>query len=191
MKCFPPSLLFLYREQQYQQHAMQKSVFRYENNSILSKLFSSPFSLVPLTDFFLTAIWNKTFLLSSLSSSALSFMLMEIVCLSDRERERRQRKKDIGLTSIYFYVKLYTFYISLALPTMIRVAMLTSVFIVNTYWLWHNMEIVLPANYSIVASCALNLKDYLLSPQTQVAPHNRMDIKFYYHIGSTYRQHKI
>lgn len=141
--------------------------------------------------FFSAAIWNKTFLLSSLSSSALSFMLMEIVCLSDREwGERRQRKKDIGLTSIYFYVKLYTFYTP-SPPDPIRAAMLTSVFIVNTYWLWHNMEIVLPANYSIVASCALNLKDYLLSQQTQVAPHNRMDIKFYYHIGSTYRQHKI
>lgn len=54
-----------------------------------------------------------------------------------------------------------------------------------------NMEMVLPANYSIVVSCALNLSDCLLSPQTRVAPRNHMDIKFYYHKGSTCRQHKI
>jgi hypothetical protein len=54
------------------------------------------------------------------------------------------------------------------------------------------MEKVLPAaNYSAVASCALNLKDYRPDPQTRVAPRNRMDIKFCYHINSTYRQRKI
>lgn len=53
------------------------------------------------------------------------------------------------------------------------------------------MKKVLPVNYSIDASYVLNLSDYLPSQQTQVALRNRMDIKFCYHINSTYRQHKI
>ena len=53
------------------------------------------------------------------------------------------------------------------------------------------MKKVLPANYSIDASYVLNLSDYLPNQQIQVALRNRMDIKFCYHINSTYRQRRI
>lgn len=114
---------------------------------------------------------------------------MEIVCLLDRERD------DSG--------KGYWTYINLLLcqtlhflyfptsPPVSPPSMLTSAFYRTYIDCDTNMEIVLPANYSIVASCALNLRDFQLSQQTQVAPHNRMDIKFYYHIGNTCRQHRI
>ena len=139
--------------------------------------------------------FNQYGKVSSSFFSALSFMLMEIVCLSDgslvEKASERKRKKDIGLTSIYFYVKLYTFYYSH--PATPPLSLDIRFFSSHTVHIGcdTNMEMVLPANYSIVVSCALNLLDCQLSPQTQVAPHSRRDIKFYYHKGSTYRQHKI
>lgn len=165
----------------------KRNAFRYENNSILSKLFSLPHTPIILNisiiwllsqcgdcsevwrHFLVTfpvlksrvksveflpisqkfqSIWKSFFFFST----ALSFMLMEIVCLSGgslvENASERKRKKDIGLTSIYFYVKLYTFYYShpatplLSHSTSAFSHLTLYILAVTPTWKWYYLQII-------------------------------------------------
>ena len=138
------------------------ALFSYANNSIFFLLFILRFTF--------NAEKRKTFAEHTYIHGFELYMLMEIVCFIE------SIWKDIGL-NLHQSISHQTLHLCIELSARRR-----------------NMEKVLqlPANYSAVASCELNLSsDCRLGRQTPIAPRSHKDREFCYHINSTCRQHRI